>query len=322
MHRTLALTIGILFTTNAIAQAPDGWLQKSPRDEIKPHFFYDGSGGPKQAGAFVITADKIEGQHGWWQKTYSIIGGKHYQFQAVRKTDNVDVPRRSAIARVLWQDDKGQAVYVDPPPDSPSTKGLPRAEPEYPRDFETTAVRWTFVAGLYLAPSKATKAIVELHLRWAPGGRVEWSQVSLNESAPPKSRPVRLAAVHLQPRGDKAPMDNCRMFEPHIADAARQKADLVVLGETITYVGLGKSVADVAERSRPINGILCAGKKHNIYIVVGLVGGGASHLQRRVLIGPDGIIGVSQSLPTRGEVDGVCARQGYPVFETKSAKSA
>ena len=42
-------------------------------------------------------------------------------------------------------------------------------------------------------------------------------------------------------------MDNCRMYEPLVAEAAKQKADLVVLGETITYVGLGKVFADIAE---------------------------------------------------------------------------
>ena len=37
------------------------------------------------------------------------------------------------------------------------------------------------------------------------------------------------------------------MYEPLIAEAARQKADLVVLGETLTYVGLGKKYHEVAE---------------------------------------------------------------------------
>ena len=42
-------------------------------------------------------------------------------------------------------------------------------------------------------------------------------------------------------------MGNCRLFEPLIADAARQRADLVVLPETLTFFGLGKSFFDVAE---------------------------------------------------------------------------
>lgn len=326
MRITLVL-IGVFFiNTQLIAQAPDGWEQKSPRDEIKPNFTFDAKGGPKKSGAFVITSDKIEGLHGWWQKSFPIVGGKHYSFSAVRRTEHVAVPRHSAVARVLWQDDKGQAVYVDPPQESPSTKGLPRAEPEYPRDLATSALGWTEVAGHYRAPSKATKALVELHLRWAPGGRIEWSDVSFTESTPPKSRPVRLAAVHFQPRGGKSPMDNCKMFEPHIAEAAKQKADLVVLGETITYVGLGKSFADVAENiPGPSTEYFCAlAKKHNIHIVVGLVERDGHLIYNvAVLIGPDGrIIGKYRKvcLP-RGEVDaGLCPGKDYPVFETKLGK--
>src|SRR5262249_27855466 len=69
------LILALVIPTPALAQAPDGWQHKAPRDEIKPRFTYDAKGGPKQTGSFVITADKIEGQHGWWQKAFSIVGG-------------------------------------------------------------------------------------------------------------------------------------------------------------------------------------------------------------------------------------------------------
>src|SRR3954447_26243604 len=88
------------------------------------------------------------------------------------------------------------------------------------------------------APSQAARAVVELHLQWAPGGAVRWSGVALAETAPPPPRKVRLAAVHFRPEGGKTPAGNCRLYEPLIAEAARRKADLVVLGETLTYYGL------------------------------------------------------------------------------------
>ena len=305
--------------------APSGWQPFSPRDEIKPSFRYDPRGGPKQTGSLVISADEREGLHGWWQKTYPIAGGKHYAFHALRKVEKVEVPRRSAVARVLWQDDSGKTVHVDPPAGDEPGKGLPRAEPQYPLD-RATRDGWTEVSDIYRAPSKATRAVVELHLRWARGGRIDWSDVAFAESAPPKPRPVRLAAVHFVPRGGKTPMDNCKMYEPHLAEAARQKADLVVLGETITYVGLGKTFADVAE---PIPGpsteYFCAlAKKYNIHIVVGLVERHGHLIYNvAVLIGPDGrIIGTYRKvcLP-RGEVDaGLAPGRDYPVFETKLGK--
>src|SRR5262249_18325011 len=150
---------------------------------------------------------------------------------------------------------------------------LPTAEPEYPGDDETRADGWTAVYGTYRAPTKASRAVVELHLQWARNGRIEWADVSMTESAPPPQRKVRLAAVHFRPRGGKTPMDNCRMYEPLIAQAVAQKADLVVLGETITYVSLGKTFADVAESiPGPSTEYFAAlAKKHGIYIVVGLV---------------------------------------------------
>ncbi len=325
LFMTLVITTTLTVTAASQPAVSDGWQPMAPRDEIKPRFDHNAKGGPKNTGSLVIIADEREGLHGWWQKTYPIVSGKHYQFHAARKTAGVETPRRSAVARVLWQDAAGKTVYVDPPTKDDSGKGLPRAEPEYPADGETRG-DWTDVVGLYQAPSKATKAIVELHLRWAPNGRIDWSEVAFAESAPPKSRPVRLAAVHFIPRGGKTPMDNCKMFEPHIADAAKQKADLVVLGETITYVGLGKTFADVAE---PIPGpsteYFCAlAKKYNIHIVVGLVERDGHLIYNvAVLIGPDGrIIGKYRKvcLP-RGEVDaGLAPGRDYPVFETKLGK--
>ena len=47
------------------------------------------------------------------------------------------------------------------------------------------------------------------------------------------------------------------MYEPLIAEAARQKADLVVLGETLTYVGLGKTYARRGRADpRPVHRVL------------------------------------------------------------------
>src|SRR5205807_6909003 len=87
---------------------PPGWDAVSPRDEIRPTFSYDAKGGPKAGGAFVITAADSAGQHGWFQKTFPVSGGKAYRFSALRRTHDVTVPRRSAVVRVVWQDAKGK----------------------------------------------------------------------------------------------------------------------------------------------------------------------------------------------------------------------
>jgi len=305
---------------------PPGWRAASPRPEIAPTFGVLADGGPKGTAALLIQHDERKGLHGWWEKSFPIQGGKTYRFLALRKTSNVPLPRRSAPARVLWQNDAGKPVLADPPENTSAGKHVPIAEPEYPLDGDTSADGWTVVEGMYRAPTGATRAVVELSLLWAPGGRVRWSEVSFTETAPPPPRKVRLATTHFVPAGGKTPMDNCRMYQPLIEEAARHRADLVVLGETITYVGLGKKYHEVAEPvPGPSTDYFCAlAKKHNIYIVVGLIER-EGHLiyNVAVLIGPDGrIVGKYRKvcLP-RGEMEaGVTPGDDYPVFSTRFGK--
>jgi predicted amidohydrolase len=231
------------------------------------------------------------------------------------------------VARIVWQDERGRPVPTDEPSVVGYLKGFKgSAEPEHPGDGEPGPGGWVEVSGTYRAPSKATRATVELHLRWAPpGGQVEWADVSLTETRAPAPRVVRLAAVHYRP-GGKSPAANREEFAPLIAEAARQKADLVVLGETLTYFGTGKSFADVAEPvpgpSTEYFGTLA--KKHNLYIVAGL-NERDRHLVYNVavLIGPDGKVAGKYRkvcLP-RSEIHaGVAPGDEYPVFDTRFGK--
>src|SRR5262249_24561440 len=143
----------------------------------------------------------------------------------------------------------------------------------YPADHAVNAAGWTEVSDTYRAPPRATQALVELHLRWASRAQVEWSEVSLQEIDPPPTRKVRLATVHFRPSGKKTAAEKCRLYAPFIEDAARQRADLVVLGETVTVCGSGLSYAEAAE---PIPGpstddFGTLAKQHHLYIVAGLM---------------------------------------------------
>ena len=150
-----------------------GWRTAAPRDEIAPKFSFDPNGGPKKNGALIITADEREGLQGWFAKSFEVAGGKYYHFHAVRQTEHVAVPRRSVLARIVWQDDRGKPVPADPPPGA-GVGNIPLAEPEHPGDGEMSADGWTPVTGVYRAPSKATHAVIELHMQWAPSGMVRW----------------------------------------------------------------------------------------------------------------------------------------------------
>jgi len=308
-------------------QTPDGWTTAAPRDEIRPEFSFDPTGGIDGKGCFIIAADRREGLAGCWKKTFSVTGGKPYHFTASYQAKDVVLPRRSIVVELHWRDAQGKKVPLDQPAVSGYLRGATgMAETEFPTTRGADRQGWIEVADTYQAPNRATQVIVELHLRWAPGGVVRWSSVSLSDADSLPSRKVRLATVHFLPKGGRTPRDNCRMYEPLIAEAARQKADLVVLGETLTYPGLGKKYYEVAE---PIPGPSTdyfgqLARKHNLYLVPGLLErDGHLVYNVAVLIGPDGqVVGKYRKvcLP-RGEVEGGLAPGSeYPVFPTRFGK--
>ena len=90
--------------TAAKSEAISGWTAKSPRDEIRPAFSSTPAGGPSNGGCLVITHDGREGLDGWFQKTFDVVGGESYRFQAARKADNVTNARQSLLVRILWHD--------------------------------------------------------------------------------------------------------------------------------------------------------------------------------------------------------------------------
>lgn len=309
----LARGAAALFLVLLPAGAEEPWRGVAIRDEIRPEFV------AKADGRLLIRADDREGLDGHWEKAFPVKGGQWYRFSAKRHTENVAAPRRSALVRIHWRDASGEPVRHDEPGAHSYAGGrAPVAEPEYPVDSPAG----TELAGVYRVPSHASRAIVELHLRWAPRGSVEWSAISLEEVPPPPSRKVRLASVHYVPKGGKSAADSCQQFASFIAEAAAKKADLLVLPETITATGNGLSYAQAAETipgpSTEYFGQLA--REHRIHLVVGLVERDR-HLvyNTGVLIGPSGeLIGKYRkvALP-RTEIEaGVTPGTEYPVFET------
>lgn len=305
----------------------DGWSPAWPRDEIRPEFAFDPHGGPSGTGALSISADTRDGLDGWWHKSFPIKGGSYYSFHVLRRVQAVASPRRSVVARLLWRDAQGKTVYRDEPGAKSYAAGEPPlAEPEYPPDRACDAQGWTELADVYQAPSKATQAIVELSFRWAPRGRVDWSEATLTQTDPPPPRKVRFATIHYRPKGGKSAMDNCRQFAPFIEEAARQKATLVVLPETLTQARNGLTYFQAAE---PVPGPSTEyfgelARRHGLYLVAGLVERQEPLIYNTaILIGPDGkLVGKYRkvSLP-RAEIEaGITPGTEYPVFDTSFGK--
>lgn len=307
---------------------PEGWQTRAPREEIRPQFSYKPHGGPDRRGSWIIQTDRRNGLLGWWSKAYPVQGGLSYRFSAVRRCENVSNPRRSVLVCIRWLDAKGRPAMRDQAESATLLPGKPApCEPEYPGDHPLDSEGWVEVCDTYRAPSNAVNAVVELYLRWAPPrSKVEWSRVSFVETMSLPPRRARLATVHFFPRNGQSPEGNRRLFTPLIEEAARQRADLVVLGETITRAGTGLSFEESAEfvpgPSTEFFGQLA--KRHDLYIVVPVVER-AGHLlyNTAALVGPDGrMVGKYRKVVLPGsEWDGgIQPGADYPVFQTRFGK--
>lgn len=317
----------LLLAGSVYALDGSSWTFWSPRAETEPVHVFNPKAGRDGKGALVMETGDGEHWIGAWQHTAAVQGGGHYRFTAWRKYRNLDTPRRSVVARILWQDEQGKSVSWDKPAPAGYQKGaIPVAEPEYPRDHDAGAEAWGRFEEVLQAPPSATKALIELYLQWAPNARVEYADISLEAVPAPAPRKVKIASAHLLPREGKEPLEKPKLFAPLIEEAGRQKVDLVVLPETLTYYGTGKPMHECAEPvpgpSTEYFGTLA--KKHHLYIVAGLLEReGKAVYNVAALIGPDGnFIGKYRkvTLP-RGEITaGITPGHEYPVFDTSIGK--
>lgn len=304
------------------------WTLWTPRQEACPQGKVSAHGGHAGHDALVLETGPGEHWMACWTRTLPVQGGQHYEFSAWRRFQHVPLPRRSVYARVVWQDAAGRPVSWEQPARQGYAKGtVPRAEPEYPHmPEEATEGTWAQCRSTLRAPQAARQARLELYAQWAPEARVEWSAAGLAAVPAPTPRRVRLATAHLLPKDGETPADKPPQYVPLIAEAARQKADLLVLGETLTYYGTHAGMAACAE---PVPGPSTEyfgrlAQKHGLYLVAGLVErDGAALYNTAALLGPDGrLVGKYRkvSLP-RSEVEaGITPGHDYPVFDTRFGK--
>jgi len=301
--------------------AVNGWTPEAPRDEIRPHFAHGTNG------ALVIDGGGREGADGWWAKPFTVIGGRYYHFSVRYRAHGVETPRRGVLATIDWRDAQGQPVLEDRPTVSnvlPSYRRL--AETEHPETRTPSVDGWTEISDSYRAPADATQAMVELHLRWEPRAHVAWREATLEEASAPPPRLARLAAAHLKPAGADTIAERCALYEPLIAEAARRKADLIVLGETIPYYGKASSMVETAEPIPGPSSDYFAGlaRRHGLYIVAGLVErAGPLVYNTAALLDPEGhLAGIYRktTLPRNEIKAGIAPGSDYPVFETRFGK--
>lgn len=321
--RVSVVLLGLFSSAKGEPAAKDGWELKAPREEIAVE-------GSIEAGVHTLTlsAGNQEGRNGYFERRFPVKAGNHYRFAALRRAEAIAHERRSCVVRIEWVSADGGRVQ-SPHSVNPRYFGseTATAQPDFPRDLETRRDGWTKVGDVYQAPEQAAEAVVQLHLRWAPGGIVTWKNVSFSECPAPESRIVTLAAVHHNlPGGGRSVAENREEFAPLIAEAAEKGADLVVLPELLTCKGVTSDYPSVAESipgpSTEYFGKLA--KEHDCYLVVGLAERAGDLVYNvAVLVGPDGEVEGKYrkvTLPREEIARGIAPGSEYPVFETRFGK--
>ncbi|MCC6507931.1 MAG: carbon-nitrogen hydrolase family protein [Pirellulaceae bacterium] len=303
------------------------WTEQAPRDEVRPRFFVTpadkATPANNQVGPALGMQAEIAGVDGWWQTELPIQGGQTYQVSLQRQIQGVSTPHRSTVVRIDWLNAKNQRV----PSARPFVKGILEGyndmqQPDYLEEPRTKA-DWQLLTGTFLSPPTAVKARLELHLRWCdPGATVHYLDLKFEAVQPVKPRLVKLATIHLQPRGGNL-QANREAFVPVVTEAAQAGAQLIVLPETLPYYGTGLTPLESAETvpgpSTEFFGALA--KKLQVHIVTTCFEKDGHHLfNTAMLMGPDGqMIGRYRKVCIpRGEIEaGVEPGTEYPVFETK-----
>jgi len=286
--------------------AADGWRFVTVREETAP------KSSVSKDGSLVIEGNGDAIADGKWVKRIPLPGSAYIALGAKCRASNVEMIARNVVATLIWMDENDKAIETE---------------------FANTSVSadaqgWRTIREVYKVPAKAKQAQVELRLRWAPTGKVEWRDAQVTAAEAPAARKVKVASINHRPRGLKSAQENLDSFAKLIDDAGAAKADIICLPEACTLIGRGSDYLAAAE---PIPGpstefLGKLASKHRAYIVAGLLerdGKGAYNTS--VLIGRDGkLIGKYRKicLPTSEYNGGLAPGSEYPIFETDFGKVA
>ncbi len=280
-----------------------GWTTWAEREEIQPRCFVDSVTFRSAPDALAISGNGNASEYGGW--AYPVNGiraGQYYRLTAYYRAQSVPDERRQVVARLDWLDKAGQRT----------------AQPDYA--YETSVDGgWTRVTMSVPAPPQAAAARIELSLGWAPQGTVWWDDILFEETTPPPARWVRIGTVSLHPRNSP---DNVGAFLLALDEIAKEKPDIVCLGEELlnegnsrTYVGTaeeipGPSTNRLGERAR----------RYGMYIVAGLIEReGHSVYNTAVLIDRHGNVAGKYHkvyLPREEIEGGLTPGVACPVFDT------
>ena len=274
-----------------------GVCSLSSRRDPGPEFAFE-------PGSLVIRAGR-EGLDGCWKKTFPVSGGRHYHFSADYQAKEHDLPRRSCSPRSTGGTHGAErSAWISNR--SPDTS---RGQRPWPRRSSPRRRRPTREAGpgcrTPTRPRRARPVELAPH---GPGGGEAAEDVSAETSPPPPAaRPAGDRPLSGVPARRQESDENRRMYEPLVAAAARQKADLVVLGETLTFVGAGQALSPSWRNPFPGPSTEYFGQscgEHNVYLVAWPCSSGTARwcTTSGVLIDPEGkgLVGKAETSVSRG----------------------
>lgn len=238
------------------AQTEGGWKRWWSRNPQAPGFAVDWTKGSRGLPALLLSGSGRKNVFGGWQYTVkNIRPGKYYRFYATMDARGIVSPRREILCRIRWTGkDFG-----------------PEITPEYVTEYKRGAGYQLTFDQKFPAPEKATGAVVELFLQWAPGAILTFEKVALEGDRPAAARVVRVATVFWNAADGPTPAATLEALGALVEKAAAANADVILLPETITSIGSGLSPQEAAET--PPGDVSSAigkmAKKHQCHIIYG-----------------------------------------------------
>ena len=243
------LVVNPTFKSSDNEQLPNGWSAWRPvLDKTACRFESTGEG------LLVKAAGDPYAVGGVLQEIRGIKSGQAYAIKAVCQLRNISNPYYSILVRIIWNSN-GKALH----PAGMLVRG------------PTIKGNIASFEDVLIAPEGADAAKLSLEIKWPGTGSIIWKKISLQPTARPGPRKVKIGTVYLRPR-QSTPENNLKLWCEQIDAAGKLGLDIVCLGEAITIVGTGCTVKDCAE---PIPGpvtlqLAKAARRNRIWVVAGV----------------------------------------------------
>jgi predicted amidohydrolase len=240
-----------LLVSDKQAQAGEGWEPLAPRQALRPEFKGEGD-------RLVISGAGNDHEFGYWRRAVPVTGGGDYRLQVrFRVSGEIDIPL-NVLNMVVWTE--------------PGAEG--RSSPHDHISHLWRSDGAVLGEGRFSVPARTALAEIQLGLRFAPRGTVEWDIVELTPCEPANSRPVRLTAVRWHGEEGASLEDNRQALARLVDQAASQASDLVLLPEYAVHsrsAGTGVEVSELVPDGPSSETFAHKAKEHEINICANLV---------------------------------------------------